>query len=131
MSTFHPRRLLLATAVASLALPVFAEEHGFLEDASANLNLRNFFFNRNYTNPTKAQGGAQEWTQSFILDAKSGFTQGSVGFGVDVLGLYSLKLDGGRGTGGTNCCRWITMAARRMNSGVSGWRSRRAFPRPK
>ncbi len=56
MSTFHPRRLLLATAVASLALPVVAEEHGFLEDASANLNLRNFFFNRNYTNPTKAQG---------------------------------------------------------------------------
>ena len=78
MSTFHPRRLLLATAVASLALPAVAEEHGFLEDASANLNLRNFFFNRNYTNPTKAQGGAQEWTQSFILDAKSGFTQGTV-----------------------------------------------------
>jgi len=101
MSTFHPRQLLLATAVASLSLPVLAEEHGFLEDASANLNLRNFFFNRNYTNPTKTQGGAQEWTQSFILDAKSGFTQGTVGFGVDVLGLYSLKLDGGRGTGGT------------------------------
>ena len=101
MSTFRPRQLLLATAVASLALPVAAEEHGFLEDASANLNLRNFFFNRNYTNPTKTQGGAQEWTQSFILDARSGFTQGTVGFGVDVLGMYSQKLDGGRGTGGT------------------------------
>ena len=101
MSTFQPRQLLLAAAVASSALPVLAQDHGFLEDASANLNLRNFFFNRNYTNPTKAQGGAQEWTQSFILDAKSGFTQGTVGFGVDVLGLYSLKLDGGRGTGGT------------------------------
>ena len=101
MSTFHPRRLLLATAVASLTLPAVAEDHGFFEDASANLNLRNFFFNRNFTNPSKTQGGAQEWTQSFILDAKSGFTQGTVGFGVDVLGLYSLKLDGGRGTGGT------------------------------
>ena len=101
MSTLHPRRLLLATAVASLALPVVAEEHGFLEDASANLNLRNFFFNRNFTNPTKAQGSAQEWTQSFILDAKSGFTQGTVGFGVDVLGMYSQKLDGGGGSGGT------------------------------
>ncbi len=101
MSTFHPRRLLLAIAVASLALPAVAQEHGFFEDAGANLNLRNFFFNRNFTNPSKTQGGAQEWTQSFILDAKSGFTQGTVGFGVDVLGLYSLKLDGGRGTGGT------------------------------
>ena len=92
MSTFRPRQLLLATAVASIALPVVAEEHGFLEDASANLNLRNFFFNRNYTNPTKAQGGAQEWTQSFILDAKSGFTQGTVGFGVDVLGSSSMAV---------------------------------------
>ena len=101
MSTFHPRRLLLATAVATLALPVAAEEHGFLEDASANLNLRNFFINRNFTNPAYPQGKAEEWTQSFILDVKSGFTQGTVGFGVDVLGLYSLKLDGGKGTGGT------------------------------
>ncbi|MFO2463933.1 OprD family porin [Pseudomonas sp. 15FMM2] len=101
MSTLHARHLLLVTAVASFSLPAIAEEHGFLEDASANLNLRNFFFNRNFTNPTKAQGGAQEWTQSFILDAKSGFTQGTVGFGVDVLGMYSQKLDGGAGSGGT------------------------------
>ncbi|MEN5093431.1 OprD family porin [Pseudomonas protegens] len=92
---------LLALALTSTALPVMAEESGFLEDAQANLNLRNFYINRNFTNPTKAQGKAEEWTQSFILDAKSGFTQGTVGFGMDVLGLYSLKLDGGRGTGGT------------------------------
>lgn len=92
---------LLAVALTSLALPAVAEESGFFEDAQANLNLRNFYINRNFTNPTKAQGKAEEWTQSFILDAKSGFTQGTVGFGMDVLGLYSLKLDGGKGTGGT------------------------------
>ncbi len=78
-----------------------AEESGFVEGAKVNLNLRNFYINRNFTNPTKAQGKAEEWTQSFILDAKSGFTQGTVGFGMDVLGLYSVKLDGGKGTGGT------------------------------
>ncbi len=92
---------LLATALISTTLPAMAEESGFLEDAKANLNLRNFYFNRNFTNPAHAQHTATEWTQSFILDAKSGFTQGTVGFGMDVLGLYSLKLDGGRGTGGT------------------------------
>ncbi|MBC3474995.1 OprD family porin [Pseudomonas taiwanensis] len=32
---------------------------------------------------------------------KSGFTQGPIGFGSDVLGLYSVKLDGGKGTAGT------------------------------
>lgn len=92
---------LLALALTSVALPVMAAESGFFEDAQANLNLRNFYINRNFTNPTKAQGKAEEWTQSFILDAKSGFTQGTVGFGMDVLGLYSVKLDGGKGTGGT------------------------------
>ncbi|MFJ5254744.1 OprD family porin [Pseudomonas sp. NPDC088414] len=92
---------LIALALTGVALPAAAEEAGFVEGASANLNLRNFYINRNFTNPTKAQGKAEEWTQNFILDAKSGFTQGTVGFGMDVLGLYSVKLDGGKGTGGT------------------------------
>ncbi len=92
---------LIALALTGAALPAAAEEAGFVEGAKVNLNLRNFYINRNFTNPTKAQGKAEEWTQSFILDAKSGFTQGTVGFGMDVLGLYSVKLDGGKGTGGT------------------------------
>ncbi|MCF5701938.1 OprD family porin [Pseudomonas syringae] len=92
---------LIALALAGAALPAAAEEAGFIEGAKVNLNLRNFYINRNFTNPTKAQGKAEEWTQNFILDAKSGFTQGTVGFGMDVLGLYSVKLDGGKGTGGT------------------------------
>ncbi|MCU0120377.1 OprD family porin [Pseudomonas sp. B2M1-30] len=92
---------LIALTLAGAALPVAAEEAGFVEGAKVNLNLRNFYINRNFTNPTKAQGKAEEWTQNFILDAKSGFTQGTVGFGMDVLGLYSVKLDGGKGTGGT------------------------------
>ncbi|MGC3933843.1 OprD family porin [Pseudomonas atacamensis] len=93
--------VVIALAMAGLALPASAEEGGFVEGAKVNLNLRNFYINRNFTNPTKTQGKAEEWTQSFILDAKSGFTQGTVGFGMDVLGLYSIKLDGGKGTGGT------------------------------
>jgi hypothetical protein len=92
---------LIAIAVASAALPAQAEESGFVDGAKATLNLRNFYINRNFTNPTNAQSKAEEWTQSFILDAKSGFTQGPVGFGVDALGLLSIKLDGGKGTRGT------------------------------
>ncbi|MFF7709033.1 OprD family outer membrane porin [Pseudomonas sp. NPDC007930] len=74
---------------------------GFLDDAKANLTLRNFFINRNFVDPAYPQAKGQEWTQNFIFDAKSGFTQGTVGFGLDVLGLYSVKLDGGAGTRGT------------------------------
>ncbi|MGH8353173.1 MAG: OprD family porin [Pseudomonas sp.] len=92
----------LAIAVSTGALPALAADSGFVEDATVNLGLRNFYINRNFVDPAKPQGKAEEWTQSFILDARSGFTQGPVGFGVDVLGLYSLKLDGGRGTKGTH-----------------------------
>ncbi|AYF86896.1 OprD family porin [Pseudomonas sp. DY-1] len=93
---------ILAAAVTLAALPAMAaDEHGFVEDATATLNLRNYYINRNFVNPTYPQGKAEEWTQSFILDAKSGFTDGPVGFGVDMLGLLSVKLDGGKGTRGT------------------------------
>ncbi|WP_191830976.1 OprD family porin [Pseudomonas fluorescens] len=103
MSTPAPARHLLPGLLAmTCALPVLAAESGFAEDAKVNLNLRNFYINRNFVDPANPQGKAEEWTQSFILDARSGFTQGIVGFGVDVLGLYSVKLDGGKGTTGTH-----------------------------
>ncbi|MFK0312959.1 OprD family porin [Pseudomonas sp. NPDC090233] len=83
------------------AVPGTTLAEGFVEDSKATLGLRNFYINRNFTNPANPQSKAEEWTQSFILDARSGFTQGPVGFGVDVLGLWSVKLDGGGGTYGT------------------------------
>ena len=85
----------------SLALPLTGLAEGFVEDTKATLTLRNAYINRNFTNPDYPQSKAEEWTQNFILDVKSGFTQGTVGFGIDVLGLYSQKLDGGKGTVGT------------------------------
>jgi hypothetical protein len=97
----HTLSLIGCSSLAVLAMPVIGHAEGFVDDAKATLNLRNFYINRNFTNPTYPQGKAEEWTQNFILDAKSGFTPGPVGFGVDVLGLYSQKLDGGKGTGGT------------------------------
>ena len=56
-----------------------SQAEGFIDDAKATLNLRNAYFNRNFTNPAYPQGKAEEWTQNFILDAKSGFTQGTGG----------------------------------------------------
>ena len=94
-----PRRV--PTACACLLLAGTVQAAGFVDDGKAGLTLRNFYINRNFVDPAYPQGKAEEWTQSFILDAKSGFTQGTIGFGVDVLGLYSVKLDGGRGTANT------------------------------
>ncbi|KAB5627448.1 OprD family porin [Pseudomonas putida] len=94
-----PFALFGATALGTL--PDAALAAGFIEDSKATLNLRNFYINRNFVDPSNPQSKAEEWTQSFILDARSGFTEGTIGFGVDVLGLWSVKLDGGGGTYGT------------------------------
>ena len=100
------RRTALVSLIA-ISDPVLSA--GFVEDADVSLNLRNFYTNRNFldnggshSNPGPTnRGNAAEWTQNFILNAKSGFTQGTVGLGVDALGLFGVKLDGGRGTYGT------------------------------
>ncbi|MEK1943173.1 MAG: OprD family porin [Pseudomonas sp.] len=99
MKTAPDRRHVIALALAA-GFPLQALAAGFIEDSSSTLTLRNFYLNRNFVGDT-SQGKAEEWTQSQIWDFKSGFTQGTVGFGVDALGLYSLKLDGGRGTANT------------------------------
>lgn len=102
MRTKNKRSLaLLGLGTMSLTFPLMGMAEGFVDDTKATLTFRNAYFNRNFVDPANAQSKAEEWTQSFILDAKSGFTQGVVGFGVDVLGMYSVKLDGGKGTGGT------------------------------
>ncbi|MDH4559057.1 OprD family porin [Pseudomonas sp. BN417] len=92
--------LAIACAIGASSVAAAQQESGFIEDATGTLTLRIFYLNRNFVDTTR-QGRAEEWTQSFILDAKPGFTQGSVGFGVDALGLLSVKLDGGKGTKGT------------------------------
>ena len=93
--------ILMGLGSMGLALPITGMAEGFIDDSTATLTFRNAYINRNMTNDNNPQNKAEEWTQNFILDAKSGFTQGTVGFGVDVLGTYSLKLDGGKGTAGT------------------------------
>lgn len=96
-----PLALLGSTALA-LVLPTATHAAGFVDDAKVSVNLRNYYFNRNFLNHTNSnQGQAAEWTQSFIFDARSGFSEGPVGFGLDALGLLSLKLDGGRGSVGS------------------------------
>ncbi|WP_425356076.1 OprD family porin [Pseudomonas alkylphenolica] len=86
----HPVKLLLATAVAAQAPMVMAD---FVKDAKASLELRNFYYNRDFRNDDARQNKRDEWGQGFILNLQSGFTEGTLGFGVDALGLLGVKLD--------------------------------------
>ncbi|MFK8331367.1 OprD family porin [Pseudomonas sp. BJa5] len=74
-----------------------AAAKGFVEDSSASLLLRNGFINRDKKHGTEDQS---EWGQAFIGKFSSGYTQGTVGVGVDAFGLYAVRLDGGKGRNG-------------------------------
>lgn len=84
------------------------ESKGFVEDSSLKVLARNLYFSRDFrNNPSydangdKTQSRREEWGQGFIGTFESGFTQGTVGFGVDAIGLLGLKLDSGKGRAGT------------------------------
>ncbi|WP_339544173.1 OprD family porin [Pseudomonas sp. RA_35y_Pfl2_P32] len=94
----------LALAVAVGVVAQQAGAAGFIEDSKATLGLRNFYINTdNRDNNTKAAGAQskqEEWGQGFDLRFTSGYTQGTVGFGLDAIGLVGVKLDSGGGTNG-------------------------------
>ncbi|MNF44878.1 Porin-like protein NicP precursor [compost metagenome] len=87
-----------AIGTAFIAPQVFAD---FAGDSQLSLETRNFYMNRDFRGNTVGNHKAEDWAQGFILRMDSGFTEGSVGFGVDALGLLGVKLDSGRGTSGT------------------------------
>ncbi|MEI1419456.1 OprD family outer membrane porin, partial [Pseudomonas aeruginosa] len=78
-------------AVADAFVSDQAEAKGFIEDSSLDLLLRNYYFNRD---GKEGRGDRVDWTQGFLTTYESGFTQGTVGFGVDAFGYLGLKLDG-------------------------------------
>ncbi|MEE4818326.1 OprD family porin [Pseudomonas alliivorans] len=73
------------------------DSKGFVEDSSLTVNLRNAYINRDYKNDREDKA---EWGQAFMGIFTSGFTQGTVGVGVDAFGLYGIRLDGGKGRAG-------------------------------
>lgn len=83
-------RTLTPLALAILSSNVHA---AFLEDSKASVEARNFYFNRDFRQDNAVQAKAEEWAQGFILRYESGFTEGTLGFGVDAIGLLGLKLD--------------------------------------
>lgn len=95
----------LSCSIAGLtvmALPaVGANAAGFIEDSKASLELRNFYLNRDFREDP-GQNKREEWAQGFILNLESGFTQGTVGFGVDAIGMLGLKLDSSPDRSGTD-----------------------------
>ena len=107
MSTHRTLSFSMIAALAGLTpLSSMAAEdkpEGFIEGSTLNVLARNFYFNRDdrkgQSSPT-GNGYSEAWAQGFIGKFESGFTQGSVGFGLDAFAMYGLKLDSGTGRSG-------------------------------
>jgi imipenem/basic amino acid-specific outer membrane pore len=93
----------LAVAAGSTQMAVASsqsESKGFLEDSTFNIFNRILYHNRDFRSgePARsAQSYREETGLGIRLLAESGFTQGTVGVGVDAHSLSSIKIDSGRG----------------------------------
>ena len=91
----------LAVAAASTQMAVASqqsESNGLIEDSKLDAHARVLYMNRDFRNQPR---GTQNYREDTGLGLKaiyeSGFTQGTVGFGVDAFGLQGIKLDSGGG----------------------------------
>lgn len=80
-----------------------AQAKGFIEDSHLTLLSRNMAYYKNFKNTDAAsQNYRNEWGQAEMLTFTSGYTQGTVGFGIDAFANGAVRLNGGGGTGGSS-----------------------------
>ncbi|SCY73402.1 imipenem/basic amino acid-specific outer membrane pore [Pseudomonas sp. NFACC37-1] len=100
MTHMNNKHVLTVALTCTLPLNALADNGGFVEDSHFSIKARNFYMNRNFLDDRTAQNYSEEWAQGFIGIFESGFTPGTVGFGVDAIGLLGIKLDTGNGRKG-------------------------------
>src|SRR5690554_3828977 len=100
-TTIRWSSIALAVALGNglIATQAVAQGEGFVEGASATLSNRTFYFNRDFRDNV-GQSKREETATGFALHFQSGYTEGPVGLGADVLALAGIKLDSGRGRAG-------------------------------
>jgi len=76
------------------------EAAGFVEDSHASVSSRSYYINHDNRLDTGLPGSTHNLSQAFTLNFNSGFTQGWVGFGLDVQAMSAFKLDEDVGYGG-------------------------------
>lgn len=91
-------KLALSILAAAMAVPAVSQA-ALVEDSKASLELRNMYLNRDFRDGKTATNRSygELWGQGFIGKFESGYTEGTVGVGIDALGLVGVKLDSGPG----------------------------------
>ena len=107
-------KLLCAALLAGDSSLLLASTGGFVEDSRLELINRNYYFNRDLRNgasntqgvnpalpASERNGYREEWAHGLMLRYASGFSQGTLGLGVDAHAHLGIKLDSGAGRTGT------------------------------
>ena len=76
-----------------------SESNGFIEDSHLGIHFRNAYWSQNNDRGAR---DTQVWSQGVFAKFESGFTQGKVGFGVDAIGKWAVRLSGGTGHAGAS-----------------------------
>jgi hypothetical protein len=108
----------LALAVAFGVMAQQAGAAGFIEDSKASVSSRTLYFNADPREGVRTDR-TEETATGLKFDYLSGFTQGTVGFGLDVQALVGIHLDGGRGHHAQTSA--ITPSNNSDTSSVSEW----------
>ena len=85
-----------------------SDSKGFVEDSNLTLLNKNYALYRDFRNNGVNNGGSaddqnyrNEWAHGVMATYESGYTQGTVGVGVDAHAAQGFKLNSGDGTNGT------------------------------
>jgi hypothetical protein len=84
----------LALAVSFGVMATQAGAAGFLDDSKATLSSRTMYFENDLREGVRAQD-QRETAEGLLFNFISGYTPGTVGFGLDVQGMFGLHLGGG------------------------------------
>lgn len=85
------KKILLGMLMSSSS--AFASD--FIDDTQATLWTRNYYYDRNYTEISTVPA-LREWAQGFVFTVESGYTPGTIGFGLDLQAMAGFKLDADR-----------------------------------
>lgn len=90
MTTIHSG--VMPLSLLAWALPAVSQAD-FVDDAKATLEVRNFYFSRDFRSDGAAQSKREEWAHGFVLRAASGYTEGTLGLGLEAIAMLGMKLD--------------------------------------
>ncbi|MFT4021132.1 MAG: OprD family outer membrane porin [Acinetobacter sp.] len=109
MKLLHP----LMIPLYLVSFPVSA--NSFIDDSKGSITSRNYYLDRQYTD-YKPIYGAKDWAQGFIANWNSGYTEGSIGFGLDIQAMTAIKLHGDKKYLGTGLLPTNSTTRQRANT---------------